>query len=1059
LSLPELSIRQGVLVNVLFVGVLLGGFFAWQRIPVEVFPDISFNTAILTTVWSGAYPDEVERLVTTKLEEEIEDVDGIKKLTSVSQADVSIIEVEWDESLSEIGYQGALGDLRAAVDRVNDLPGDAEEPVLRELSVGEVRNACMIAVADVGGVGEATLRRVARDLEDRIERLPGVRRVVLRGERDRELRVLVDRDRAFQYDLTLPEISAWIGRNNQNIPAGSFTDGADREITVRGLGNYVTREELADTVVKKDEEGVPLRLEEVAQVVPGFETRRVAGRYNGHPAILVGVAQQSGTDMRRLVARVRSLIRDREPFLPPGVETTLTWDQSRYIDSRMALMESNLWVGVGAVVGVLWLTVGLRNALLAILAVPFSFLFAFFVFPTFGMSLNSLTLVGFIMVSGMLVDHAIIIIENIYRHLEEGQELRTAIVEGTAQVMWPVIATVATTLAAFIPMLGVSGTSGEFFSLLPKAVILTLLGSLLEALVVLPAHYLDWGNRRTGAGAAARGGLGNPAGRRLRAGVDRAMNAARRTYLRALDPVLAHRGPFLLACLAALFCTCGLSRHVRVDLFPSDFNQLFVTLDAPVDSGIDRTSRAMRPLELALAGLGPDITDTISYAGMKMSPDGAPTRGVNYGVIYVQFPDTPENVADPQAVLEHVKSTVLGAAAQEPSELERVLVFAPRNGPPVGKPVAIRVATEDWARAKQVAAVLKAELATIPGVYNIEDNLPLGPRELQIHLEEERASLHGLGFQDLGLALRAANDGLVPSTFKDPRSEEDVDIRVLLQDTQRRRVKDLLDVELRTPEGHRVPLRDVARVDLVRSYQSLHHFDGERTVTVYASVDGKTATSVSVNREMAARFADAEKRWPGVRLHFGGEFQVANESLREMGQAFLLAVLAIYAILAAQFRSALQPLVVMSVIGFAFIGVILGMWVFDYALSMSVLYAVVGLAGVVVNDSLVLLDFVNQQSGRLPHGLAVRQACATRFRPILLTTVTTIAGLLPMALGVGGKHPIYGPFAAAIVFGLGVSTGLTLFLVPALELFLAGLRDRLRPLRVARLRSPGQVPS
>lgn len=1042
MSLPAQSVRQVVLVNVLFVLVIVAGLFAFATIPVQVFPDISFNTAIVNTVWPGASADEIERLITTKLEEEIQEVDGIKDLVSYSRAGLSDIEIEWDETLSEVEQEASLNQLRAAVDRVNDLPEEAEEPFILELSVHEVRPSCMIAVADVGGVGEYTIREVSRDLEKRLERIPGVRKAVLRGDRERELRVYVDRDRALQADLTLPEISATIERNNQNIPAGNFLNAQSDEITVRGLGNFATPESLSATVVKKDPGGRHVTLGEVAEVVEGFENRRVSGFYNGKPAIQIGVAQKSGVDIRVLVARVRELVEDYEKGLPPGVETTVTWDSSTYIESRMALLQSNLVIGILGVVAVLWFTVGFRNALLAILAIPFSFLFALYAFPFMGMSLNSLTLIGFIMVSGMLVDHAIIIIENIYRHVEGGAELKAAIVQGTEQVMWPVIATVGTTLAAFLPMLMVSGTSGEFFALLPKAVIITLVGSLVEALIILPAHYLDWGSRRAEAHDVDEAGLRGMS-HRARAAVDRSVMRLRELYLRALEPVLHHRGSFFLACCAALLFSCGLSQHVQVDLFKSDFNQFFVTVDAPIDAGIEQTAEALNAIDQTLAGFGAELTDTMSYAGMKMSGEGGPTNGVNYGVFYIQFPDTRENVAHPERIFGAVRAKMDEAAAER-SDIESVQTFAPRNGPPVGKPIAIRVNSDDYEQAKRVAAELKAELATIPGVYNIEDNMPIGPRELRVRLDDHRASLHGLSFQDVGLALRATNDGLVPSTFKDPDSDEDIDIRVMVPELQRRSIADLLDVEIRAPAGHTVKLGDVAEIEVERSYQSLYHYDARRAVVVYGEVDGQQATSVSVNGEMAARFDDASQRWPGVSLIFGGEAQETERSMAELLSSLVIALIAIYAILAAQFRSYLQPVVVMSVIGFAYIGVVIGMWVLDYPITMYVFYAMIGLAGIVVNDSLVLIDFVNQGRAQGLSALdAVRESCRIRFRPILLTTVTTISGLLPMALGLGGIHPVYGPFAAGIVFGLAVASGLTLFTVPALYLILENTKARL----------------
>jgi HAE1 family hydrophobic/amphiphilic exporter-1 len=1065
MSLPEFSVRQVVLVNLLFVLVIGTGAWLGSRIPVDFYPDISFNAAQIMTPWPGASPDEVERLVTVQLEEEIDNVTGIKEVVSFSSQGLSEIVVEWDEGLSELEFEAAFNDLRAAIDRVDDLPEDAETPMLTELSVSERFEIVMVAVRDVGGVGEFALREVARDLQKRLERLPGLRRAKLRGARDRELRVLVDKNRAYQYDLTLPEIHELIARNNQNFAGGSFTDPGNREITVRGLGQFVSPEALARTVVKKNPDGSHVLLSDVAEVVVGFEKRRLFGRHNGYPTIALGISKEADQDIIDLVDAVRGEVGRYQSLLPEGVDAIITWDAAAYVKTRIGLLRSNLVLGVVLVVFLLWLTVGFRNAMLATLGVPFSFLAALLLFPFFDITINAISLVGFVMVSGMLVDDAIIILENIYRHVEAGEPLREAVVRGTEEVMWPVVAAIATTVAAFIPMLTVSGTSGEFMEILPKTVIVCLLGSLLEALVVLPAHYLDFGSRRRASDSLAEHANGRGLvgwSYRLRARTEGALDDLRDGYGRAQARVLEHRYAFLVLSVAALFFAVGLWGHVPKNLFPSDFNRIIASVETPTDFGIEQTDEVVREMEAALQPIADELTDVSAYAGLGMSADDIPVIGVNQGVLYVSFPSTAANIADPDRVLRLVRERLEALARARPEHVRGLRVSPPRQGPPIGKPVAIRVQSDDYAEAKEIAERMKAELAALAGVYNIEDNVPIGPRELRVEMDENRASLHGLTFQEVGFALLAANDGSVPSTFKDPLSDEDVDIRVQLRPEQRSSVADLLDVEVRTPAGYRVKLGDVADIDVTRGFQRLYHFDTRRAVVVYADVDDEQATSVGVNQYMQRRFADVPERYPGVNLVFGGEFQATDEAFADMGRAFLLAVVAIYGILAAQFRSYLQPFIVMSVIGFSFIGVTVGMWTMNtliggYFLSMYVLYAIVGLAGIVVNDSLVLIDFVNAERRRgTPPAEAVRAASARRFRPILLTTLTTVTGLLPMALGLTGYSRVFGPFATAIVFGLMSASLLTLFVVPSLYLALEDLRAAAAR-RLASRRAPDLV--
>jgi HAE1 family hydrophobic/amphiphilic exporter-1 len=800
----------------------------------------------------------------------------------------------------------------------------------------------------------------------------------------------------------------------------------------------------------------------------GFEDRRIHGRHNGDPSIIVGVSKQPEADINTLVADVRAFMQEHRPRLPEGVEAPISWDQSIFVRERMQVMLSNLAVGVVLVIAVLWFTVGFRNAIIVTVGIPFSFLVAFILFPLFDMSINVISIVGFVMVSGMLVDHAIVIVENVYRRLEEGEPRREAIVRGTEEVMWPVIATVATTLAAFIPALMISGTSGEFGSILPKTVIVTLVGSLFEALVVLPAHYFDWGSQPRAAGPPARAGRRGrlvalrEGSERMRAAVDAWMARARDAYLRAQDVLLGRRVPFLLACCAALYFSCGVQQHVRVDLFPSDFRDLFVSIRTPVDYSLDQADEVMRGIEAELDAMPDVVAEHTTYVGFALTADREPVDGANYAVSFVSLSQEPPWADDPEGALLRVRERLEAHREVYRHEIESLVVMPPRHGPPIGKPVAIRISADDYAVAKRIAAEVKAELAATPGVYNIEDNVPEGPLELRVALHEHRASLHGLTFQDVATALRAANDGLVPSTFKDPNADEDVDIRVLLVEGQRQGISDLLEVEVRAPAGHLVKVGDVARIDVARGYQRLYHFDAERALVVYADVDGLAATSTSVNEAMRMRFADVPRRFPGVQIQFGGEDQETRRTIEDMARALGIALLAIYAILATLFRSYLQPFVVMSVLAFAFIGVSLGLYITDGALSMWVMYATVGLAGIVVNDSLVLMDFVNRERARgTPVRDAVRIASSRRFRPILLTTVTTIAGLLPMSLGIPAKSSVFGPFATAIVFGLSVASLLTLFVVPAFYLTLEDGLGALRRWRGGRgadeLAAPGAI--
>ncbi len=1035
MSAPSFSVRQHILVNLLFLLFMLAGLVVLSRIPVDFFPDISFRTAVIITRWTGASADEIERLVTAKIEDEIEDVSGIKELRSRSKADVSVIEVEWDETLPEMEYDRVLADLRAALERVADLPDDAEEPELRELSVAEVYPSVAVAVVNEGGVPELALRAVARDLRDRISDLPGIRKVTTRGVRDRELRVYVDPDAAIAADVTLPEISEIIRRNNQNMPAGSFT-GTEGETTVRATGDFTSPAALAATVVKKHPDGTHIRLGELARVETGFAKQELIGRYAGQPAMYLEIAKEDDADLIRMSEDLRRFVDERQAYLPAGVRAVVTQDSASYVTKQLTALRDNLLVGLVVVIAILWFTVGFRNALLAVVAIPFSYLTAILIFPLLGITINAISIVGMILVSGMLVDDAIIVLENVYRHIEAGRPLGEAVIVGAEEVQWPVVAAVLTTIAAFAPLLLMSGTSGEFMSILPKTVIVCLFASLIECLFTLPAHYMHFGSRgrRRSPSPVTRGfGALRRWSDTTRLGVDGMVVRLRERYARGLNTVLANRMAFSALLGALAIFTVGAVTRLPVDMFASEYSDFFIAMYGPTSYSLAETDAVMKDLESVLQDFGPeDILDYASYSGITMNPDTIPIYGPHLGLIFVSLAETRQNREHPERVLQRVKERVDAWWEANRDRADNVLTMPPRNGPPVGKPVAVQIRAEDYRVAKEVAREMKAFLLRLPGVFNVEDNLLPGPREVRLVMDETRASIHGLTFQELALTLRGAGDGLVASTFKNPAEDEDIDIRVLWEEGSRGSEYDLLETEVRTPHGYRVKLGDVASIEVDRGFLSLGHHQTRRSVIVYADVVEGVATSESANRALQERFADLSVRYPGVEVVYGGEFQMTAEAFEDMYRVFPLAVLFIYVILAALFRSYAQPLVVLSAVPFGVIGVMLGLLIFGYSFSFGNMYVIVGLAGVVVNDSLILVDFINcARASGVPLREAVIDAGRVRLRPVLLTTLTTVGALLPTALGVFGRSRSFGSLAASFAFGLSLATLFTLVVVPA----------------------------
>ncbi|CAM9548422.1 unnamed protein product [Discosporangium mesarthrocarpum] len=1040
MTLPEFSVRQTVFVNVLFFVCMIGGWNALQLTEVEYFHDVVLNQVVVTTQWTGASADEVERLVTAKLEEELITIGDVEEMRSASQSNISMISLDIDETLENVDYESAVNDIRGAIDQAEDLPLDAEEPSLREIISAEVQDVVFIVVSDTGGVGDLALRDIAQEVESRVREIQGVSKVDIRGFQEREVRVFIDKARANLHGLTIADIAERVRRQNQNLPAGTLQDEFG-EATVRATGDYQSVEEILDTVILEEPDGTLVRVRDVGRVERGLEKATFITRYLGRPAVVISVAKKDKTDVRHLVERVDAFLEDFDPLVPDGIEVNTTIDSSDFVTPRIAVLLENLAAGMVLVAALLWFTIGFRNAMLTIIAIPFSLLTAMILFPVLDISVNSNTLIGMLLVSGMLVDDAIIVLENIYRKIEEGMELKQAVLVGSNEVLWPVATAVTTTIAAFAPLLLVGGTAGKFISVMPKCVVVCLVASLFECLLILPAHYLDFGSRQSARAKAAAAGHRSRHGlvgfvlsffEKGRIGMERGFDALRSGYLVLLEPVIRHRFSFTILFLAFLMLTAAASTRVRFDLFPGEFATFNISLESPPDYSLEQTSEVTKRIEGVLLGMPEeDVLDFNTIVGLAVDLNYDRIIAPNLAMTTVAIPQTERNQLRPQDVMGRVREAMRAFEAEYPGDIVTLRIESERYGPPVGRPVEVRIQSEDFAVNKKIAEEIKAYLATIPGVDGIDDNLKEGPREIRLEIDDERAAQFGLTFEDLARALRGANDGVVTSSFRSPTAVEDDDIRVLLEPGQRDRLLDLLEIDVRGSAGQLVRLSDVAKLEVTRGYLAYRRVDGKRAVTVFADVDDDLATSISVNRDLEARFADIRERFPAVDLVYGGEYQESNESMQETLAAFPVALVAIYMLLATLFRSYTQPLIVLTSVPLGFAGIIFGVLVRDYSVSFNLLYAAVGLSGVVVNDSLVLVDFINRARREgMPLLEAVAQAGAQRLRPVILTTMTTVVALLPMAFGLQGSSKSYGPFAAAIAFGLLFAMVGTLFVIP-----------------------------
>ncbi len=1034
MSLARFSVQQVVLMNLVFIVLIVAGILVLDRLPVDVYPDTALDVATITTLYLGASSEEVERLVTRKIEEEIGDVLGRERIISVSQPDASVITVKFREDMTPQEYEAAFEDLRSRLDRVADLPDDAEEPILERVTTDEVIPIMQVAVYQTGDFNETILRRVALDIKDEMRRLPGVKRVRVIGLREREIHIMVDKNQLEKHELSLPHVAEIIRASNLNLPAGNIEIG-DSEITLRSEGEMASPYAFGDVCIVRSPTGAHVHLRDIATIDESFERAVWTARVNGQHAIILPVAKDRGANSLAVRAAVGDYLDEYMSRLDiEGVQLEVQADATAIISSRLNVLKNNLVVGLVLIFVVLWVAVGMRNAMLAIVGIPFSFLCATIFMYVIDVSLNAVSVFSLVLVSGMIVDDAIVVLENIYHHAERGVPLREAVIIGTDEVLWPVITSSMTTVVAFMPLLMMTGVLGRFFSIVPKTVTVALVASLFECLVILPVHYLDWG----------------PRPKRIRprdekpADVLADQRGWRRViynaYDRILGQVLAYRylGPVVLG--ACLLFVWQAQRTLTVEMFPSDFPTFVVDVNNRPGASLDATAREVENLATVIDGFKPDpLVRSASAVGVQVNEDSQRIMRTDIAQMWIDVNNQSASVGDPVEVLNRVRTALNDYLAAHPeSTVESIRVWPVRDGPPVGKPVAIRVEHPDFDVARPIVDQIKDYLRTLPGVHDITDNLQIGNRELVLRVDDDRASELGVTFLDVATALRGATDGLRVGVYKDTAHDEDLDIKVRYASEYVQDVDQLREIDVVSAvSGKPIRLHQVADLRFDQTYTNRYHYDTKRAVEITAAVDKNVTDERVVNRLVQQTFGPLAASDDTLDIIAGGQFAETQESFASLSNSAAIALLLMYLILASQFRSYLQPVVVLTAVVFGVMGMILGLVLNDYPFSVVTGIAMVGLCGVVVNDAIVLLDFINQErrSGRDLVD-AIRTGGIRRLRPIMLTTITTIVGLAPMALGIGGYSKIWSPFAMSMCWGLVFATILTLVVVPALYLIL-----------------------
>ncbi len=1068
--LSDTAVRQRISVIVLAVIILVFGAYCYTVLPRESEPDITIPYVFVSTSYKGVSPSDIETSITIPIEKKLKGLDGVKKVRSVSSEGDSSISIEF---LTGVDIDDALEKVRNKVDEAkNDLPSDLEDdPSVFEVNFSEMP---IVVFSLSGTCGNPCLKAIADEIEDEIEAVPGVLDVDIAGAREREIRIEVMPEKLAFYSIPITAFENVVSSENQNVSGGAIRLG-DGRFQLRVPGEFSTPEEIYGLVVGTHG-GQPVYLKDLAHVVDGFKDEADRSRLNGRESVNIAVKKRSGENIIRITDRVDEILTGLKPGWPRGTEITKVMDKARDIRLMVADLENNIMSGLVLVVVVLLFVLGLRNAVLVSLSIPFSMLLSFTVLYGLGITLNMVVLFSLTLALGMLVDNAIVIVENIYRYMEQGVPRIQAAMRATSEVAYPVIGATMTTLAAFSPMLFWPGIMGEFIGYLPVTLIVTLSSSLFVAMVINPALASFFVMTKKVFGYSLSPDEAQAAGQKPA----EIKGPVLTLYSRFLRNALRHRMVVILTSFLVMIIlyqvwllVVGIEKPI--EFFPHiDPKQMYVNIDMPEGADLDYSDHVVKQVEMRINGvediednntlraindiyresyglkkhekisgddyLGPSDLENIEYVYAKSV--AFPSAGMFFeqttpNYVGIEFIDLKDRRVPASDIVEEVRNRV--------NEIPggRVTVAEGHEGPPTGEPINIEISGTDFRVLGRLAGEVSRIIEQVPFVEDIRDDYVEGTPSVRVRIDRQRAALFGLSTDSIGFALKTGYNGLNISTYRE--EDEDYDITVQLSDPKRRVTDVLRELLIPAPGGRLVPLTTLAAIDQAGSLGDIVRIDNERVVTVKANVD-ETKIPGPVARAQAEDLIKEFPLPPGYKLRFTGEFEFQKESEDFLSKAFVVALFLIFLILVTMFNSVLQPFIIMTSVVLSLGGAFLGLTVLHSPFGIIMTgVGVISLAGVVVNNGIVLVDYINKLRQRgMDLEDAVVSGGATRLRPVLLTAVTTILGLMPMVTGVSFDFHLWEiswvsessywwrSMAIVVIFGLMTATFLTLVVVPTL---------------------------
>ncbi len=1025
--------KNSVAANLLMLSIVIGGLIAlnhWVRL--EAFPPFDVDTISVSVPLRGASPEDIELGVAVRIEEAVKDIEGIDRIVSQSVEGSTRVRIEVDSDYDPLVV---LDTVKSRVDSINTFPAEAEKPIV---SLAERRFA-VINVVISGVQAEEEIRRFGEQIREELLMLDEVSFVELDSARRYEIAIEASADRLREYDLSLAEIAQAVRQSSVDLSAGNVrTLGGD--VLIRSKGQAYSRSDFESIVVKSNPDGTIVRVGDVAEVRDGFEEDSISTRFNGKEAVFLDVSRTGNQSALRISSQVKEFIASRQASLPMGVSLSYWDDDAQVLKNRLGILTKSALQG--GVLVILLLTLFLRPAIAVwvFIGIPISFLGAFILMSIFDISLNMMSAFGFIIVLGIVVDDAIVTGENVYKHLQLGGDGLTAAIEGTREVAIPVTFGILTTIVAFVPLMFIEGFLGTWYSPVAMVVIPVLLFSLVESKLILPAHLAKIKPRATGDQTT-----GFTAWQRRVA--ERLEHVILDYYQPFLKFALRHRWSTLASFTGVLIVMLTLvaTGWTRFVFFPSvESETATAVLEMPVGTPYDVTSRHAERIFEAARTLQEKYADEADGAGMItniLSTVGSIRRNSGPHLAQVRFETAPRETRTSDLTVTQLINEWRELVGPVPGAVNvnfRASWFRP------GEPIDVQFSGNSLNELSSAAESLKEHLTSYPGVFDITDSLSDGKQEIQIEL---RPQGHLMGLTRAGIVQQVGQAYRGFEAQRIQRGRDDIRVLVRFPIEERGTLSSLKEMLIAAPNGSRIPLANVATLVPGKGPSQITRIDGYRVLNVTADVNKEKVNSVVMQAELRDYLDGMLARYPGISYEMAGEQRQQRDSFGSLMVGWPILLFTIYILLALPLKSYTQPLIVLSVIPFGFIGAVIGHWIMGYPLSFLSILGLLALSGVVINDSLVLVDSINQrQRAGTSMWKAVTQAGVLRFRPVILTSLTTFFGLLPLLSEKASAAQILIPMAISLGFGILFATAVTLVLVPAIVLAANDIRGYLSAL-------------